>query len=205
MNFYSSYLTELRVVIRGFEERKGTNAIITEQTNNIINNNNQNTQDIINNNTQNTQEIINNQNTNTQEQINSQKVCRTISLSRNTKKAIDNASISITGVEITTSRTTYFITDYYNINSESVFTQVKALNNTNVYCFYDDNLTLISCEHAQFSNSSIPHTISIPNNATKVRLTLSKNIGNVLFSLKTCDNGNQSVNDSVNDLIHQNH
>lgn len=200
MNFYSSYLTELRVVIRGFEERKGTNAVITEQTNNIINNDNQNTQNIINNNNQNTQEIINNQNTNTQEQINSQKVCTTLSLSRNSKIALDNASLNGSGSEITISRTNYFITDYYNINSESIITQTRQLGTTNYMCFYDDNLTLISCQQAITNSSNIPSIITIPNNAKKVRFTLSKNLAMVLYSIKTCDNGNQQLSDGIHDL-----
>lgn len=48
IDFYEGYLSTIRGSYTGFEERKGTNAVITEQTNNIINAGQENTTTIIN-------------------------------------------------------------------------------------------------------------------------------------------------------------
>ena len=66
--FNESYVTSVQSYISGFNERESTNAVITDQTNNIINNQEQNTQD-----------IINNQNANTQAQIEANQVCKQLS------------------------------------------------------------------------------------------------------------------------------
>ena len=66
--FNESYISSIRSYVGDFEETKGTGAIIQDSAIDIMENNNNNTQ-----------EIINNQNANTQAQIQANKVCKQLS------------------------------------------------------------------------------------------------------------------------------
>lgn len=183
IDFYQGYLTSIRGYMYGFEERKGTNAVITQTGNQIIENQNENTQDIINNNNQNTQIIME-----------GQKVCTNTIINRNTEIGTDNGRLNSNGGILNT--TSSFITKYIEINSES---EIKVLYKLGSHynCFYTEDLTKISC----WTNSSysVGDTITIPNNAKYVKFSLQKNNANDLVSIHKCINGNQAINDILTD------
>lgn len=155
----------------------------------VSNDSNSGNNDIINNQNENTQNIINNQNENTQKEIESQKVCEYIDKS---SVFIDGYYLSSTGTEIASPGNG--ITDYIRINSETVIKELKH-NPSNIthYCFYNINKTKIAC----YSNNSMTSTVSIPDNSSYVRFSLSTSYDQPILNI--CKTGNQALNDSIND------
>lgn len=181
IDYYQGYLTSFRSYMYGFEERLGTNAIITQTGDQIIENQNQNTQ-----------EIINNQNENTQIIMEGQKVCTNNIINKSSKVGTDNSILSSTGMATTGNN--YFITEPIEINNESTITELYKLNRNN--CFYNENMEVITCFNGQ--NYNVGDTIPIPTNSKYIRFTLYKNNSNTIFNIHKCLNGNQQLNNTLN-------
>ena len=156
-------------------------------TNAIIDSNNQNTENIINNQNQNTQDIINNQNQNTQQEIESQQVCNYID-----KKNVKQTGEFLNGNNTTTSNVNFGITDYININNSKITIPKLGANGIHT-CFYNINKTFISC-----INTSNITNITMPENSYYARFSINITLNEPQF--KICKNGNQPTNDSLNDL-----
>lgn len=177
---------------------QNTQDIINNQnsnTNTITQNQDTNTQDIINNQNQNKQDIINNQNANTDKEIESQKVCKT--------KRIDNKNIVTNGYYLNNSglllsMATYGVTDYISINSSSRL-NVLSFSQTGNLCFYNSSKSLISCSLNSSYNAN-NNVVNIPNDANYVRFSINRNSNIPTFDLNICENGNQVLDDSINDL-----
>lgn len=158
IQFYDSYITNLDTKITAFEERQGTNSIITQQTNEIIQQNEENTQNIINN--------INEANTNLINAITEQnKTCKTTVINKNTdgnqKGALAN-NCNATG------STSSLITKTFKIEEGTTITGLRTLA---YYCFYDENMTAIGTR-TQTSASQI----TIPNGAKFIRFQVQNNV-----------------------------
>lgn len=146
---------------------------------------------IINSNEQNTQDIINNQNSNTEQQIESQKVCKDIDKN---SISIDNKTLNNSG--ILSDSSIAGVTNYININKGSLelLTQTSTINA--YMCFYNTNKSIIgSCISTKSASLG---SITIPAGATYFRATIVKSENKPTF--RVCQNGNQALNDSVNDL-----
>lgn len=164
-----------------------------QNTQSIINNQNNNTNNIINNNTQNTQEIIDNQNENTQKEIDSQKVCKMID-----KDSVFKPSyyLAANGSEQTGSQSwvsNLGISDYFSTTG-STFKVLVGFTQAN-YCFYNVNKSLISCSSS--TNLTVGQNVSIPSNASFVRFTIG--IPTNQPQIEWCQNGNQALQDSLTD------
>lgn len=165
-----------------------------DNANNIINNQNQNTQNQITNNNNNTTNIINNQNENSNNEIASQNVCRVIS--NNTLKNV--GYLGNNGVFSSQTSGTNRTSDFIAINSQASFKLYKQSLGSNYnyrYCFYKSDKTYISCGFNQSLTEG--NNITIPSNARFLRFTINLNGGP---TYEICSNGNQAINDSLNDL-----
>lgn len=147
------------------------------------------TQDIINNNNQNTQNIINNNNQNTQDIINSNTVCDFI-----TWDDVITTGVVFNNVgESSSAGSSFGITDYIKIGKS--ITVTKFYDYWISTCFYDTNKNLISCVRS--SSMTLNDNLTIPSNAYYVRFSMHKVNGP---EFKLCKNGNQALNDSINNL-----
>lgn len=164
-------------------------------TQNIINNNNSTTNQIIQNNEQNTQDIIDNQNQNTQDQIESQQVCTEIS-NNNYNGVKTNGYLDNSGNVVNLNDA--YITDYIPLSQNSTITLSKKYSNSYISnCFYDSNKTLISCKD---SHNYDLGNYTIPPNSSYVRLSYIAFSQSPILVVKSCQNGNQAVSDSINGL-----
>ena len=166
---------------------------VSSDTQDIINSQTQNTQNIINNQNQNTQDIINNQNQNTQQIIENNKSCDNVS-----KADEEFIGYLYNNGQIGTNDTSSIVTKYFSVNENSTITKIDPpLMDGPAYriCFYDEYKTFISCLVRQdYYNVD---TIPIPDNASYVRFTI--NISDDVPKFKICKNGNQALNDTLND------
>lgn len=160
----------------------------------IIINNNQNTQNIINNENQNTQNIIDNQNQNTDKQIESQKVCHNDTIDTANNSGYLNSSGNVV------SDNNWKYTDY--IRADKITMYSKFSTDPSI-CYYDKDKTLISCNnYGSISNGEL----TLPNNTKYFRASIyiNSNLPNYnktpYFKIEYCENGNQAISDSVNDL-----
>lgn len=163
---------------------------IANSTQNITNNQNQNTTNIINNNNQNTQEIINNQNAIAQQQEENQRSCKIL----DKNNVVENGYLNQNGT-IATNAANVGISDFINISEKY---SLKVLNHTsgNVRgCFYTSSKSYISC----FVNSSLTdgQMITIPSNARYFRFTSNYTSNLPIYEL--CTNGNQALEDTLTD------
>lgn len=184
INFYMSYLTEFKSVIRGYDQRTGTNAVITDTGSQIINNQNQNTQEIIDNLTQANQELI-------QSIQDGNNVCNLID-----KNYIewDNKQLKNDGTLLNNNQSG--VTKWINIQQATITElEVYAEGYLNRFCFYDVNKNYISCQ----DNAQI-NEITIPNNAVYFRSTIVKSANKPKYRI--CQNGNQAANNNMQDLLH---
>lgn len=165
----------------------------TQNTQNIINNNNQNTQDIINNQNSNNQAVIDNNNKNTDKIIENNQVCDTVDKN---DKAYDGYLYD--NGQIGTNLQNMIVTKYFLVDENTKITKLENTLTDAAYriCFYDNNYNNISCMPWQqyYNLDEIP----VPNNASYVRFTINT-VDNVP-KFKICKNGNQALNDSINDL-----
>lgn len=168
----------------------------------IINNDNANTQNIINNNTQNTQEIINNQNQNTQDIIDSNKVCEDIDtvISPSTKDNFSQSGYLYSNGTIVNNND-FRVSDYISIAKDSTYVLTRSQNQGSAtsYCLYKSNQDLISCTSY---GSSLSINIT-PSQDGFIRF--SGYVGSSYYTTtsligRTCKNGNQVLNDSINSL-----
>lgn len=148
---------------------------------------------IIDNQNKNTQDIIDNQNKNTQDEIESQKVCEKFIIDK-TYIVDDNQYLLEDGT--TTNNVNYGITNYIEI--DDYVKTLNALEGNASFCFYTDNKTKIQC----FKNQTLISgtMLNVPTNAKYFRASIYK-VNNVpKFEIKLCKNGNQALDDSINDL-----
>lgn len=136
---------------------------------------------------QQTEDIINNQNSNTQEIIDSNKVCNTIDSSyiiQNNKKFNSSGGIE--------SSNAYAITDHIELGS--TFEVVQTAGGTSAYfCWYTSSKSLISCQTvASLTTSTQP-----PSNAKYFRTSIDTAYD--APKLKICKNGNQALTDTLKD------
>ena len=171
------------------ETTDNSQAIINNQnqnTQNIINNQNQNTQSIINNQNSNTQDIIDNQNSNTQAIIDSNKSCQFIDKNN---ISIDSSYLSSSGNIL--SSTGFGITSYYNLTNSTIEILFPIQFNPNIYlCYYNVNKNLISCVN-EYNVTSL----DIPSNASYIRFSIAKSSNRP--TAKICTTGTQAINDSL--------
>lgn len=173
------------------------NSAIVEQsianTQSIIQNENQNTNTIVQNQNTNTQNIINNQNQNTEKEIESQKVCSYIDKNKITKQ---HSYLIVNGSLFESPGTAYGTTDFIKINSNSQINVVNTTSNASsqMTCFYNINKEKISCIPAE----TLSGTLQIPTNSSYVRFSINNNLNQPTFEI--CGNGNQALNDSVDNL-----
>lgn len=189
VNFTEEYLTSLRSYMNKYEERTGTNAVITDTGSQIINNQNNNTQEIINN--------INEANENLLNGLNEQnQVCKIIDKSyilENNKVLGNDGTLISTDVNIG-------VTDYIPITqNNNLYKIIQNIDFSNRLCFANSLKENISCIQASSVGLG---KITIPNGTEYVRFTIINDSRNAP-QYRVCENGNQAVNDSVNDLIHQ--
>ena len=170
-------------------------------TNNIINNQTQNTQDIINNQTQNTSDIIENANSNTESILTGLTDIQFPDCAKGNRYFIvgsDKSYISDPNGRIN-SNSNYFVTSPIKINPNETYT-MNIVNAYNIqygyYCFYRKNLTVISCSKYT-DNTTTSYSFTSPNDSYYFRATLYKN-DNVL--LNATINGNTCVTNSYQSI-----
>lgn len=169
-----------------------TTQSVIDASNNIVNNNNATTQIIVNNDNKNTQEIINNQNANNEDLKNSQKVCQLIDKSSIVK---DNYYLNLAGQEVSSSNNG--ITGYMLINNNATIKllETRTDSGSSIFCFYSKEKENISCIDSTTLNIG---NLTIPNGAYFVRFTINKPSNKPQYEV--CKNGNQAINDSLDDL-----
>lgn len=162
--------------------------VISEQTNQTIENQNQNAQSIISNQESLTNQTIQNQNQNTQQQIESQQVCKFID-----KQYIETRGYLVQNGQILDGN--WGVTNYINI----LGTEITILDNLGegaYYCFYNTNKQLIgNCYSYQNINSN--EKLQIPNNAEYARFSIRPNTNKPQFNI--CQNGNQAMANAITD------
>lgn len=139
--------------------------------------------------------ITQNQNENTDREIESQKVCSTKTIDKSSGYVNgwlrSNGTIADSDSDVTT--------DYIYLDEvEDIKIISKNSNSDQRFCFYDLSKTVVSCDLA--SNYSLNSSINIPNNSYYVRFTIFKSTNKPTYSFKLCQNGNQAMNDSINDV-----
>ena len=155
---------------------------INSSANNIIDNQQQNTED-----------IINNQDENTNKEINSQRVCKVID-----KNSVieQNKTLTSSNGSVTSSNITLGVTNYFRVSSTSELTLLhKNTSQQSIACFYNINKTFISCISQRDLSEGV---ITIPTNASYFRATI--NYSSDLPTWQICSDGNQALDDSINSL-----
>lgn len=176
-----------------------TNSIINNQNQNtetITDNANQNTENIINNNNANTQEIIDNQNQNTEKEIESQKVCTNNETKINYTIEKNLYYLNSNGDEISVGNGG--ISNYIEIKKDDIIT-IKKDNSwsgtVRSYCIYNNNKQIISCNI--MNGTSFNFTA---NQDGYLRVSEQMNEPIIIIKGERCKNGNQAINDSMNDI-----
>lgn len=167
-----------------------TSSISGNSANDIINNQNQNTQNIINNQNQNSQDIINNQNQNTQNIINNQNNLYTSCSNQTITQTYADSSITSSllyddGSIATDSN--FRITDYVEIKPNNSYNvKVSSVSMvTSSFCLYDKDKVLVSC--TQYNRrSSI--TFTTGSNVYYFRSSLHKNSSPLTLTGIICTN-----------------
>ena len=156
----------------------------------VIDNATNNTNNIINNNNSNTESIINNNNSNNEALIDSNRICN----------FIDNKQIEINGKYLLSdgsygTNSYYGVTQYINISNKDSLKLVTSQNSSAAsLCFYNINKDLISCN--TLNNYQDDSIVIIPTTASYFRSSILINENKPTFNL--CRNGNQALNDSLN-------
>lgn len=162
------------------------NSTIINQNQTIIDQNNQ----IINGNKQNTQDIINNNNENIDKLIENEKSCIVL----NSNKVIQwGAYLKDNGNVIIGSSSSIGISDYINISGATIDFDGSKSQGFPSTCFYKKDKSLIRCHQNRFFTDNV-----IPDNSFYMRYSYMRTYNSPIINL--CKNGNQALNDSVNDL-----
>ncbi len=179
VNLTQGYLTSLRTYMNQFEERTGTNAVITQQTEKI-NETITNLEETI---QQNNEELINVITENNQ-------VCESFIIDKSTNGVI-NGYLSTDCKGLSSSSGSSHLSGFYSLSSSST---LEGLRTDGYYCFYDDSKTAIGSR----TRSSIS-SITIPENAKYVRFQTSNN-ANPFFKLYSCMSNAESTNGKIEEL-----
>lgn len=186
LGFYNHYIgngdvSSIRMILSETTNiTENSNSVIIGQNETIINQNNQSIEQS----QQNTQDIIDNSNSNTQAIIDSNKVCEIIDKN---KIEIDNKKLNSNGTM--TNSSAYGITSYIKVGQENYYYSPFG---SAYFCWYDSAKTLISCIQ---NNSQTIGLLSPPSNAVYFRASIDTSNNKPQF--KICNNGNQALNDSI--------
>lgn len=139
----NTLLTTQKINVSSLSYSVGTDST---DANNIMNNQNQNTQSIIDANNQNTESIINNQNQNTEDitnAINNQyNVCSDYNLNLNNWN-YDEGKLNSSGVVQTNS--TFGTTDFLQVTANNTYTYTRNYSTGSNYCLYDKSYNKLNC------------------------------------------------------------
>lgn len=186
---YENYLSE------GWEVYNISYLVVEDGTQSIINNQNQNTENIINNQDSNTQDIIDNQNQNTQSIIDSNKACISTIYTKN--NGVSRGYLDGTGSISANPSSSYIVTDYISIDSDSKLKVLLHRSGGGNYCFYNSSKSYISCSNT--TNIADNTFITLPSNVSYVRFTFHIADNLPRYEITICKNGNQAVVDSITD------
>lgn len=182
-DFYKSQATDQQIWILDVLDFHSELLADSSDTNVIIDNQNKNTQD-----------IIDNQNKNTQEEIESQQVCKTYDFTKETLPVgVKDYFLNLQG-GLYSSPTTY-TSDFIEVSKDSYYYYSSNASSSTAYCLYDTSKTLIQC----FSYQVGEHEIK-PVQDGYIRLSWWNDWSTLNFRGKYCKNGNQALDDSINDL-----
>lgn len=149
----------------------------SDNFNEVINNQNQNTQDIIDNNNQNTQAIID-----------SNKSC---TFYDKTSIFTDNKYLTSSADE--NSNNNFGISNYIKIDSTTNINVLLSVTKSIYMCFYNINKSLISCT----TEANLTGSVTIPTNSSYFRFSIYKSVNRP--QLNVCKNGSQAVTDAITD------
>ena len=142
---------------------------------------------------QNKDEIISNQNQNTQDIIDSTKVCKTTLIDKS--YVVSDGYLNANGTIHSSS--TYGVSSFIPITSNDTLTILNPYYGSSDYvCFYNSSKTNISCVNI---GNSLTGNLTIPSNASYFRADFNTSTNVPTFNLKSCTDGNQAINDSIND------
>lgn len=177
------YLTSIRPYMFGYDERLGTNAVITEQTN-MINNSINNLSNDINNSATNIINGINNANM----------VCK--EYDKSNVGLIKDRYIDLNGI-VQNVGGTWGVTDFldvFNAKVSVVNTRVGFSTST-ALCFYNVNKSKVgSCIR---TSDLVLGELTLPNDTHYIRFTID--ITNNKPVLNICKNGNSAIVDTLED------
>ena len=149
---------------------------------------------IIDNQNKNTQDIIDNQNKNTQEQIESEKVCKIYDFTKETLPVgVENYFLNPQG-QLYPSATTK-TSDYIEVSKDTYYYYSSNASSSTSFCLYDNSKTLIQCYSYEIGEHQIK-----PVQDGFIRLSWWNDWSTLTFRGKYCKNGNQALDDSINNL-----
>lgn len=187
INLTSGYLTSIRPYMYGFEERKGTNAVITDTGNQIIINIEEQTTVIEN--------AIENSTTNIIEGLKEQNnVCRTIYVNNKVKGTL---GVRLNNNGSVLAGNNYLLTDYIELGENAKVKQKNALSSSYYSCWFDENKNVISCFYPTTTNNNT--YLTIPTNAKYLQASLPSTGSTgqkIIYEVEGCINGNQAIMDA---------
>lgn len=166
----------------------------TDATNQqIIDNNNQNTNDIIDNNNDNTENIIENNTENTNKIIDSNLVCKGYSIS--SSGTLFNGYLRNTGEYVDQPGNYNKTTDFIEFNPSSRFFLAKPSGTNKRLCFYNLFRESVGCfETNQYDEG---YEFQVPSNSAYFRINFEVSDSTPIINV--CQNGNQAINDTIKD------
>lgn len=125
---------------------------------------------------QQTQEVIDNANQNTQDTIESQQVCTRIDKSNATNRGYLNSN---GGFNENTGST--YVTEYIKISNTTKIKILHTYSSQYRFCFYDDSKNLIECKFInEYTDNS---NVVIPDNAKYIRFTINSTYNRPQFEI----------------------
>ena len=177
-----SYMIITNPRIEKFEDNSN---VIIDQNQTIIDQNNTTNEKL--------DDIIDNQNSNTDKEIQSQKVCKNYDYT--TDNVLKSNGYLTSNGSIVDGGNSFKHTDYIKLQKNETYTLTTNFTNNNLnYCLYTYDKTLISCQRYNSQSFTI-----IPTDDGFIRYS-TRETYQVNFTGKFCENGNQALNDKLNDL-----
>lgn len=173
-----------------------TNTDLQNQTNELINNNNSNTQIITNAVDNSATNIINQM----QDNLN---FCSFKEIDKNTEVIVENKFLNTSG--IATTNNGFGITDYIKIKANDKIYLSTNMSNSASYCIYNDSKTLVECIQYQSQNNA-EYT---PQQDGYLRATIPYGISwaSLLLKIKICQDRTQAEVEAIdvlrNTIMHQ--
>lgn len=148
---------------------------------------------------QNTQDIINNQNKNTQKEIESQQVCSDIiyRIDDSNYLNLTKGWLSSNGVLQQTTSEIWRVSDYVPMSINKILYITSNFNGGNSYiCFYDTNKILQNCFQQNVTSFTLTPSF---NGFVRFNYNHSSSSYFIVYNSKSCKNGNQALNDTLTD------